>query len=406
MSAASAAPPSPTYLPVRQAWLDRRTEPILEPELPIVDPHHHLWDRPDWRYLLDELLADTSSGHNIVATVYRAGPRDVSRNRPRRDAPRRRDRVRQWRRRHERQRHLRQDQALRRHRRPCRPDARQPRGAGARGPHPRRRRPLPRHPPHHRLGRRCLRPQSRLQPAARVCSATRASARASPFSAASASPSTPGSIIRRSVSLPILRAPSRQRRSSSTTSAGRSASAPTPASATRCLPPGRHRSRRSPPARMSVSSSAGSACAWAGSAFTSSPSRPPRESVGGGVATLCRDLHRGLRGVALHVREQLPRRQGLLQLSRVLERLQAPRQRRKPGARRPICSPGRPHASIASTCPADAKSLVYLLYAVSWVAARARYNHWRNESVNQHRQARNSVPFRGRLILYITSAVS
>ena len=70
MSAASAAPPSPTYLPVRQEWLDRRTEPILEPELPIVDPHHHLWDRPGWRYLLDELLADTSSGHNVGATVY------------------------------------------------------------------------------------------------------------------------------------------------------------------------------------------------------------------------------------------------------------------------------------------------------------------------------------------------
>jgi predicted TIM-barrel fold metal-dependent hydrolase len=70
MSAASAASTSPTYLPVRQAWLDRRAEPILEPELPIVDPHHHLWDRPGWRYLLDELLADTGSGHNIAATVY------------------------------------------------------------------------------------------------------------------------------------------------------------------------------------------------------------------------------------------------------------------------------------------------------------------------------------------------
>jgi L-fuconolactonase len=71
MSAAPApATPSPYYLPVRQAWLDRRTEPILEPELPIVDPHHHLWDRPGWRYLLDELLADTGSGHNIVATVF------------------------------------------------------------------------------------------------------------------------------------------------------------------------------------------------------------------------------------------------------------------------------------------------------------------------------------------------
>jgi predicted TIM-barrel fold metal-dependent hydrolase len=56
--------------PVRQEWLDRRKEPILEPELPIVDPHHHLWIRPGWRYLVDDLLADTNSGHNIVATVH------------------------------------------------------------------------------------------------------------------------------------------------------------------------------------------------------------------------------------------------------------------------------------------------------------------------------------------------
>src|ERR1700694_2574273 len=58
------------YLPIRQAWLDRRKEPILEPDLPIIDPHHHLWDRPGWRYLLDELLADTNTGHNILATVF------------------------------------------------------------------------------------------------------------------------------------------------------------------------------------------------------------------------------------------------------------------------------------------------------------------------------------------------
>jgi L-fuconolactonase len=63
-------PPSPYFLPVRQDWLDRRKEAILEPDLPIVDPHHHLWDRPGNRYLLDELLADTSSGHNILATVF------------------------------------------------------------------------------------------------------------------------------------------------------------------------------------------------------------------------------------------------------------------------------------------------------------------------------------------------
>ena len=66
MSAPTAAPPSP----VRQEWLDRWSEEILEPELPIVDPHHHLWDRPGWRYLLDELLADLNSGHNLVATVF------------------------------------------------------------------------------------------------------------------------------------------------------------------------------------------------------------------------------------------------------------------------------------------------------------------------------------------------
>ncbi len=56
--------------PIRLEWLGRRKETILEPELPIIDPHHHLWQRPGWRYLLDDLLLDTGSGHNIVATVY------------------------------------------------------------------------------------------------------------------------------------------------------------------------------------------------------------------------------------------------------------------------------------------------------------------------------------------------
>jgi L-fuconolactonase len=60
------------HLAVRPEWLDRRREPALEPDLPIVDPHHHLIDRPEsGRYLLPDLLADiTSSGHNVVATVY------------------------------------------------------------------------------------------------------------------------------------------------------------------------------------------------------------------------------------------------------------------------------------------------------------------------------------------------
>lgn len=51
------------------AWLAQRDEPVIDPELPIIDPHHHLWDR-DNRYLFHDLLDDTGSGHNIRATVY------------------------------------------------------------------------------------------------------------------------------------------------------------------------------------------------------------------------------------------------------------------------------------------------------------------------------------------------
>jgi L-fuconolactonase len=69
-------------------------ESIIEPDLPIIDPHHHLWFIPQatldnapehadevWRrvitglrknsrYLIDEFLADLKTGHNIRATVF------------------------------------------------------------------------------------------------------------------------------------------------------------------------------------------------------------------------------------------------------------------------------------------------------------------------------------------------
>src|ERR1700692_3522688 len=54
----------------REDWLSLRKEEILDPARPIVDPHHHLWDRGGQRYLIEELAADIASGHNIVATVY------------------------------------------------------------------------------------------------------------------------------------------------------------------------------------------------------------------------------------------------------------------------------------------------------------------------------------------------
>ncbi len=70
MSSTTASPAPNPYLHVREDWLARRTEAALEPALPIVDPHHHLWDRPDWVYMLPDLLADMASGHNIVGTVF------------------------------------------------------------------------------------------------------------------------------------------------------------------------------------------------------------------------------------------------------------------------------------------------------------------------------------------------
>ncbi len=55
-------------------WLALTVEEALEPELPICDPHHHLWDlqtaRATPRYLLDEILADVGTGHNVVSTVF------------------------------------------------------------------------------------------------------------------------------------------------------------------------------------------------------------------------------------------------------------------------------------------------------------------------------------------------
>ena len=55
-----------------KAWLAKRpTEPALEPDLPIIDPHHHFWDTPHrGQYFLPHLLADIGGGHNIVSTVF------------------------------------------------------------------------------------------------------------------------------------------------------------------------------------------------------------------------------------------------------------------------------------------------------------------------------------------------
>ena len=57
-------------MPDRDPAILPTAEPILDPEREIVDPHHHLWDRPGNRYLLSELQGDVTDGHRVVQTVF------------------------------------------------------------------------------------------------------------------------------------------------------------------------------------------------------------------------------------------------------------------------------------------------------------------------------------------------
>jgi len=56
--------------PGNAEWLSLHREEALDPALPIIDPHHHLWDHPGSRYLAEDFLNDTASGHRIVQSVF------------------------------------------------------------------------------------------------------------------------------------------------------------------------------------------------------------------------------------------------------------------------------------------------------------------------------------------------
>lgn len=59
------------HLAVRNEWLALHREAPLQPELPIIDAHHHLWDRQTGRYLTHEFSDDIqTSGHRVVSSVY------------------------------------------------------------------------------------------------------------------------------------------------------------------------------------------------------------------------------------------------------------------------------------------------------------------------------------------------
>src|SRR5258705_2586931 len=74
--AASNTPASKSrlYADPREDWLALRKEEIIDPARPIVDPHHHLWDRGGQRYLIEEMAQDIACGHNIIATGYVEAP--------------------------------------------------------------------------------------------------------------------------------------------------------------------------------------------------------------------------------------------------------------------------------------------------------------------------------------------
>ena len=70
VSGSAPASQSGLYADPREDWLAQYTEEIIDPSRPIVDPHHHLWDRGGLRYMIEEMSDDIASGHNIIATVY------------------------------------------------------------------------------------------------------------------------------------------------------------------------------------------------------------------------------------------------------------------------------------------------------------------------------------------------
>ena len=78
--------PKRPHADIRPEWLALHSEHALEPGLPVVDPHHHLWDRPDHRYMAHDYIYDIRTGHTVVSTVFvqcrsmlrRDGPQEMA----------------------------------------------------------------------------------------------------------------------------------------------------------------------------------------------------------------------------------------------------------------------------------------------------------------------------------------
>src|SRR6185295_11451116 len=70
VSTAPTSMSSGLFVDPREDWLAQQIEVIIDPARPIVDPHHHLWQRGGLRYMIEDMADDIASGHNIIATVY------------------------------------------------------------------------------------------------------------------------------------------------------------------------------------------------------------------------------------------------------------------------------------------------------------------------------------------------
>ena len=66
----SASPAGAERMQQWENWLALHQEPAIDPDTPIIDPHHHLWDRGGHTYLPTQYLADSCAGHQVSATVY------------------------------------------------------------------------------------------------------------------------------------------------------------------------------------------------------------------------------------------------------------------------------------------------------------------------------------------------
>ena len=328
-------------------------EEVLEPRASDrAIPHHHLWDHPRSRYLLDELLADTGSGHHIAATVfvecmsmYRAdGPDEM---RPvgetefvngvaamsasgRYGATRVAAGIVGF-----------ADLTL------------GERVGAVLDAHLAASAPLSRHPSRRGLGRERRRPQFAHEPAAR------------PAPRRGLPPRLRASSAARGLSFdawlyhPQLAeldrsgaARSPTPRSSSITSAGRSASARTRAGAREIFAGLEGRDpERSPTARTWSPSSADSSCRSTASACTSAPRRSRSIELADATRALVPARDRLLRSGALHVREQLPGGQGEL----LVPRCSGTRSSGSPPASRPPrrrrCSTTRPRGPTGCGSP-------------------------------------------------------